>query len=188
MQRRGVTSINNKTDKLILTQLATTTYSAMGGAAQAGMTLNPILDAIAALDANVVPDDGEALQFADAAGVAWLMKVNQFSSGDWVSDKPYMKRVQWRDWGGVRWCRHPNLPGVGGATASCFVYHKAACGHGLNMGDMVNKVGNNDEAGLFLGSHVGLPGRQGPAVVRHHQDRPQRYDGAELSPGDPVVI
>jgi hypothetical protein len=169
MQRRGVTSINNKTDKLILTQLATTTYSAMGGAAQAGMTINPVLDAIAMLDAASVPDDGERYGLLTPRAWAWLMKVNQFASGDWVSDKPFMKRVQWRDWSGVKWCRHPNLTGVGTATATCVVYHKAAVGHGLNMGEMVTKVGNNDEQDYSwarTSAYQGAKALQLPGIVK----------------------
>jgi len=56
-----------------------------------------------------------------------------------------MKYTMWRDWNGVKWCRHPNLPGVGTSAASCFVYHKSSVGHGLNMGEMTTKVGQNEE-------------------------------------------
>ena len=145
MQRRGIVSINNKTDQLILTTLATTTYAANGGAAVAGMTLGAMLEACAILDENNVPDDGERYGLLTPRAWAWALKINQFASGDWVPDKPFMKYQQWRNWNGVKWCRHPNLSGVKGATASCFVYHKSALGHGLNMGEMVTKVGTNDE-------------------------------------------
>jgi len=145
MQRRGVVSINKKTDDLITTQLATTTYSANGGTAITGMTIYNLLEACAILDENFVPDDGERYGLLTPMAWAHLMDIAQFSSGDYVPDKPFMRYSQWRNWNGVKWCRHPNLPGVGGATASCFVYHKMAVGHGLNMGDMTTKVGVNDE-------------------------------------------
>lgn len=145
MQRRGIVSMNNKTDDIILTQLATTTYSANGGSAIAGMTIAGLLEACAILDENKVPDDGERYGLLTPMAWAHAMKITQFSSADYVPDRPFMRYTQWRLWNGVKWCRHPNLPGVGGTTASCFVYHKASVGHGLNMGEMQTKVGQNDE-------------------------------------------
>lgn len=145
MQRRGVNSINSKTDALILTELATTTYAANGGVAIAGLTIAGLLEACAILDQNGVPDDGERYGLLSPKAWAQAMKINQFSSGDWVSDKPFMKYTQWRNWNGVKWARHPFMTGVGTASSSNFVYHKMAVGHGLNMGEMVTKVGQNDE-------------------------------------------
>lgn len=145
MQNRGVISINNKTDSLILTQLATTTYSANGGSAIAGMAIGNLLEACAILDENKVPDDGERYGLLTPMAWAHAMKITQFSSGDYVPDRPFMRYTQWRTWNGVKWCRHPNLSGVTTSSASCFVYHKSAVGHGLNMGEMVTKVGQNDE-------------------------------------------
>lgn len=145
MQQRGIVSMNNKTDDIILTQLATTTYSANGGSAIAGMGLAGLLEACAILDENKVPDDGERYGLLTPMAWAHAMKVTQFASADYVPDRPFMKYTQWRNWNGVKWCRHPTLPGVTTATASCFVYHKAAVGHGMNMGEMVTKVGVNEE-------------------------------------------
>lgn len=145
MQRRGVVSINNKTDALILAEFSNTTYSANGGSAIAGMTINNLLEACAILDANKVPDDGERYGVLTPKAWAQVMKSTQFASRDYVSDQPFMKHTMWRDWNGVKWCRHPTLSGVGTSTASCFVYHKTSTGHGLNMGEMVTKIGQNDE-------------------------------------------
>lgn len=145
MQRRGVVSMNNRTDQLILTQIATTTYAANSGNAIAGMGLGGLLEACSILDENKVPDDGERYGLLTPKAWAHAMKIEQFASGDYVPDKPYMRYVQWRQWNGVKWCRHPNLPGVKTSSASCFVYHKSAIGHGLNQGEMTTKVGANDE-------------------------------------------
>jgi len=145
MQRRGVVSINRKTDNLILTQLATTTFATNGGGTIAGMGLGSLLESTAILAANQVPDDGELYGLLTPMAWAHAMKINQFASGDWVPDRPFMKYTMWRDWNGVKWCRHPNLPGVGTSAASCFVYHKSSVGHGLNMGEMTTKVGQNEE-------------------------------------------
>ena len=68
-----------------------------------------------------------------------------FSSQDWVPYRPFMKYVPWKQWNGLKVAKHPNLPGKGGATASCFAWHKGAVGHALNRGEMQTKVGQNDE-------------------------------------------
>jgi hypothetical protein len=142
MQRRGIISINNKTDQLILTQLATSAYNTSSAAAA---SLAKALLAVSTLDNNFVPNDGERYGLLTPNAWAQMMKVTQFASGDYVPDKPFMKYVQWRNWMGVKWCMHPNLPGKGTNNASCFVYHKSSVGHGLNRGEMQTKIGVNEE-------------------------------------------
>lgn len=142
MQRRGVISINKKTDSLILAQLDTTTVST-GAAAAASLAMLGL--AVAKLDAAGVPRDGE--RYGVLTPMAWqqMLKVQQFASKDWVPDQPYMQSAEWRLWNSVKWTVHPYLSGVGGASAKCFVYHKYAVGHGMNMGEIQTKVGVNDE-------------------------------------------
>lgn len=142
MQRRGIVSINNKTDQIIIDEFETTSFNT--GATAAG-SVGLLLNAGAILDTNFVPDDGERYGLLTPRAWAQMMKVKEFSSSDWVPDKPFMKYVQWRNWNGVKWCRHPNLPNKGLSTAKCFLYHKNAAGHGLNQGEMQTKIGVNDE-------------------------------------------
>lgn len=142
MQNRGVISINNRTDQLIIDEFEQTTNNT-GGAVAA--TLGLLLYAGAQLDANFVPDDGERYGLLTPKAWAQMMKVPQFTSQFYVPDRPFMKYTQWRQWNGVKWCRHPNLPNNGTNTAKCFVYHKGSTGHGLNQGEMSTKVGQNDE-------------------------------------------
>lgn len=144
MQRRGVVSINKKTDSLILTQLDTTTYDTNSGSAAAA-SLALLSEAVAIMDANGVPRDNERYGLLTPKAFQQMMKVNQFSSGDWVADKPFMNTTQWRVWNSVKWAVHPYLSGVGTSTAKCFIYHKFAVGHALNMGEMQTKVGVNEE-------------------------------------------
>lgn len=144
MASRGVISINNKCDQLIIDQLETATYQTNSGTAAAN-SLALMLEAMATLDENYVPDDGERYGVLTPMAFAQALRVNQFSSGDWVSDKPFMNVTQWRRWAGVKWARHPNLPGRTTNSASCFVYHKYSVGHALNKGDIQTKVGENEE-------------------------------------------
>lgn len=142
MQRRGVVAANKKTDALLLAQMATTTVNT--GAA-AGNSLSLMLAAVEKLNAAYVPDDGERYGLLTPRAWGLAMKVNQFSSGDWVSDKPYMKTSMWRSWMNVKWTMHPSLPGVTTNSASCFIYHKGSVGHALNGGAMRSEIGRNGE-------------------------------------------
>jgi hypothetical protein len=144
MQSRGVIAINRKTDSLILTELDTTTYDTNGGTAAAA-SLALMSEAVAILDQNHVPRDGERYGLLTPKAWQQMLKVNQFSSGDWVPDQPFMRGTEWRLWNSVKWTVHPDLVGVGTASAKCFVYHKFAAGHALNMGEMQTKIGENEE-------------------------------------------
>jgi hypothetical protein len=144
MQRRGVISTNKKTDVLILAQFDATTYDTNSGSAAAA-SLALLSESVAIMDANGVPRDGE--RYGVLTPMAWqqMMKVNQFSSGDWVSDMPFMRYTEWRVWNSVKWSIHPFLTGVGTSTAKCFIWHKWAVGHALNKGAMQTRIGQNEE-------------------------------------------
>lgn len=144
MQRRGVISTNKKTDSLLLAKLDTTTYDT-NAAAAAAASLALLCEAVAILDANFVPRDGE--RYGLLTPMAWqqMMKVREFSSKDWVPDEPFMKSTEWRQWNSVKWSVHPGLSGVGTATAKCYAWHKWAVGHALNKGNMTTKIGVNEE-------------------------------------------
>lgn len=144
MQRRGVISINKRTDTLILTQLDTTTYDTNSGTAAAA-SLALLSEAVAILDQNGVPRDGERYGLLTPKAWQQMLKVNQFSSGDWVPDSVFMKGTEWRLWNSVKWSVHPYLSGVGTASAKCFVWAKPAVGHALNEGTMQTVIGVNPE-------------------------------------------
>lgn len=144
MAKRGVVSLNNKTDQLIIDQLETATYN--NGSAAAN-SLAEMLEAVATLDENYVPNDGERYGLLTPMAWAQAMRVNQFSSGDWVPDQVFVRNQNqmWRNWLGVKWTMHPNLPAKGTSSASCFVYHKSAIGHAINKGEMITRIGENEE-------------------------------------------
>lgn len=143
MQRRGVISMNKKTDALILAAMSATTTEVSATDAPASLAL--LSTAVAILDENFIPRDGERYGLLTPRAWQQMMKVNQFSSGDWVSDQPFMKSTMWREWNSVKWTVHPGLVNVGLADAECYVYHKYAVGHALNRGNMVTKVGVQEE-------------------------------------------
>lgn len=175
MARRGVVSINNKCDALILAQLANATYSTNGGTATTN-SINLMLEAESILDANYVPRDGERYGLLTPKAMAWAMKITQFTSWDWVDEasKPFMNMTQWYKWGSIKWTMHPNLSGTGGATASCMVYHKMAVGHALNKGEMLTRVGENEEQDYSWARATSYQGSQylqlGGIVKMPHND------------------
>lgn len=146
MQKDGVKSINYSTDQMILTQAATTSNIYNSGTAITA-ALGSMMQALASgLWANSVPQDGEVYGLLTPMAWARMMTIQQFSNSQWVgNDLPFMKTTQWRDWASVKWSMFPNLPGVGTATASCFVWHKQSLGHGLNDGDFRTMIGYNEE-------------------------------------------
>lgn len=167
MQRRGVVSINQRTDQLILAQAATTTNNT--GAAAAN-SLSKMLYACQILDSNYVPDDGERYGLLSPKAWAFAMKIEQFTSKLYVAEdtKPFMSQSMWYDWNGVKWTRHPNLPGTGTASCSCFVYHKNALGHALNLGEMQTYIGyrqEQDYSWARVSAYMGAKMLQIPGVV-----------------------
>lgn len=167
MQRRGVVSINQRTDQLILAQAATTTNTT--GAAGAN-SLSKMLYACQILDTNYVPDDGERYGILSPKAWAFAMKIEQFTSKLYVAEdsKPFMNQSMWYDWNGVKWTRHPNLPGTGTAASYCFVYHKNALGHALNLGEMQTYIGyrqEQDYSWARVSAYMGAKMLQIPGVV-----------------------
>ncbi|MCB0252166.1 MAG: hypothetical protein KDI55_00370 [Anaerolineae bacterium] len=148
MQNRGVVSMNKKTDNLILTELSTTTNQTNSGTGAAA-TLALMLQAITILNVNHVPDDGERYGLLTPYAWAQMMRVQQFTSSDYVPDRPFMRQVQWRSWMGVKWAMHSNLIGKDTDSAECPVFHRAAIGHGLNQGEMMTEIGENREQDYF---------------------------------------
>lgn len=128
MSKDGVMSINQATDQMIIAEMEKTTYNT--GAAAAA-SLSWALAACELLWENEVPPDGECYAIVTPKAWAQLMKIKEFASRDYVDDKPFMKKVEMRNWMGVKWMVHTRLPGRGTNAAKCFLYHKDAVGHAL---------------------------------------------------------
>lgn len=48
-------------------------------------------------------------------------------------------------WMGVNWIVHPNVSGVGTSTERCFMYHKSAIGHAVDVENLKSLVGYDEE-------------------------------------------
>ena len=159
MQLASVAVLNRDIDQVILDELDTATLTT-GSAVTAN--LNLVIKSRVILGNNEVPITEEDNMFAviSPAFEGYLMQVSEFSSADYVEVKPFVgpaKRM--RRWAGVNWIVHPNVPGVGTSSESCFMYHKNAIGHAANSKEMqvlVDYDGKQDlswsRASLFHGA------------------------------------
>lgn len=159
MQKASVDVLNRDIDQVIIDELDTATLTT-GSAVTAN--LNLVVKAKVILGNNEVPTVEEDNMFAviSPAFEGYLMSVTEFTSADYVEIKPFVgpaKRM--RRWYGLNWIVHPNLPGVGTSSESCFMYHKNAIGHAANSKEMsvlVDYDGKQDlswsRASLFHGA------------------------------------
>ena len=93
------------------------------------------LQLVEGLDSNSVPNDGQ--RYGAVTPRLWmqLMTVNSFASADYVGANglPFGTGApghqKWKDWLGVKWCMHPDLPGQATSSGKCFVWHKSAIGY-----------------------------------------------------------
>lgn len=120
------------TDLDILTAMGTSTTTVT---VATNLTRGDALAIGEKLDANRVPRDGR--RFAVVSPHAWsfLMSIDQFVRSDYVGpdDLPFKKQgMSVRTWNDLHWFVHPDLSGVGTATASCFAWHFDSVGHGIN--------------------------------------------------------
>ena len=158
LQMTTMAVINRKIDEDIRTALATSTLTA-GAAATASLAL--VMKAKAILGLNKIPRDGNLNALISPAFEAYLMQTDEFTSADYINSQPFSNQPEMFRWAGINFIVDPELAGVGTASESCFFYHKSAIGHAVNVGDMENVVGYDQEdaysyarCSLYMGSKV----------------------------------
>lgn len=148
MQRTSMGVINRKIDQDIITELSTATVTT--GSAAVG-SLAMVMKAKTKLQNAKVPLDGRISALISPAFEAYLEQIAAFSSSDYVDVKPmqtgggWADKVKVRQWLGIKWIVHPELPGVGTSSETCFMYHQSALGHAANTGNMMTAVGYDKE-------------------------------------------
>lgn len=183
MQMSTAAVLNRKLDDQIITELNTGTVTA-GAAATASMTL--VTRAKSILGSSGVPLDGNVCAVITPAFEAYLTDLTKYGSSDFVSTKPLQDgSVSWSDqpkvhmWLGVKWIVHPNLPGINTAAEKCFMFHRSAIGHAMDVDGMSLVPGYNDEqdysfcrATAYMGAK--LLQNTGVVVMNH--------DGSAMAP------
>jgi hypothetical protein len=158
MQMTTQAVINRKTDFDIIASLAGATQHT-GAAATASLDL--VVWAKAILGNNAVPLDGNVSALISPAFEAYLMKTKEFANANYVNNKPFEGSLTMFRWAGVNFIVHPNLTGKGTASEQCYIYHKNAIGHAINLSEVKTAVGYDDEqdysycrASAFMGSQL----------------------------------
>ena len=183
MQETTMAVLNRKIDSLIITQLNTGTI-ATGAAATASLAL--VTKAKTILGNASVPHDGQITGLITPAFEAYLTQnVPQFSSADYVTARPVATgETAWSDqpkmysWLGVNWIVHPNLPGKGTNAEKCFLYHRSAIGHAMDMGDALDVVVGYEEEQDY--SFARCSGFMGSKLLQNSGVIVMNHDGSAL--------
>lgn len=154
MQMNTMSVINNDIDLVILAELANGTLDT-GATATASTTM--IGKALAQLQINGVPWDGNVFAVISPAFLEYMTAITSFASADFVNVKPNVnypglnasdprKAGQgWYEWRGVKWIVSSKITGIGTANELCYVFHRSAIGHACNTGEIQSVIGYNEE-------------------------------------------
>ena len=153
----GAYALGRKVDNQILTAMDGTTQTVVSWTVSSSAAVrNALLAMVEALDVNEVPDDGDRYGVLTPRAYSMAMTVDEFASSDFVgSSQPYADGYRpWRDWMGVKWIRHTDLPGRGSATAKVFAYHKSAVGYAEGQGVTSDITWHGDRAAYFINNYM----------------------------------
>lgn len=152
MQDTSRAVINRDIDNVITTILNTGTVDT-GSAATASVQM--VLRAKAILGYAKVPNDGNIFAAVTPGFLTYLQQAPEFSSADYVSVKPLAgDDLGFRDtpmmyrWMNVNWIEHPGLPGANTNAEKCFMYHRSAIGHAVNVGEIDATIGYDDKQNM----------------------------------------
>lgn len=145
MQDGSVKVLNRKIDSDIIATLDTATIDT-GGYATASVAM--VMKALGYLGNNSVPVEEEDNMFGVITSSFWayMMQTPEFTKGEYVDVKPFAGPIRrmWR-WAGVNWIRHPGLTGVGTSTEKCYLLHRSAVGHAMDMQNVETRIGFDEE-------------------------------------------
>lgn len=182
MQMTSQAVINRRVDQDVLNELANATYNT-GNPTTASMDL--VLKAFTILQNNKVPNDGGLTLVASPAMVAMLMKQPEFTNSLYQSKQPINDNAfAWKDrvieitWLGLKVVTTPQVTGLGTADEQCYMFHKSAVGHAMDVENMQVLSGYDEEqdyywsrASVFAGAKVLQTA--GIVLIRH--------DGSSMS-------
>jgi hypothetical protein len=155
MQMRGMVAANKEIDDNIIAGLvgATTTFGTTINNTNT-LTIGRLVDMLSELYEQQVDADGQITCVWTPKMHARLMMIAQVSSVDFVDKKPLIEGPQPFKFLGATHIMHPRLPGVGTATATNFIYHKAAFGHAVDSAGIKTDIGYNGEHDYSYARHT----------------------------------
>jgi len=182
MQMNSMSVINRDIDLVILAELANATLDT-GSATTASLTM--VSKAMAQLQNNGVPWDGQVYAVVSAAFMLYLMQIPSFASADYVNVKPFVNfpglnasnekaaGQGWYEWMGVKWIVSSQISGVGTSAEECFMFHRSAIGHAVDTGGIDTEIGYDGKqqiswsrASLFHGAKI----LQNTGIVNFNHD------------------
>lgn len=151
MNHRIMESVNQEIDYSFMTELAnaSTSYSSTA----APITLDTATKVIATLAANSVAINPNDVTFLVSPFLeAKLQNIQGYASQDYVSVRPletggnqYTGQVMMKRWLNVSWIVHPNLPNVGTASCTCYIWHRRAIGSAIPTNQIKYSAGYDDQ-------------------------------------------
>jgi hypothetical protein len=177
MQHTSMAVVNRKIDKDIHDALSLATLT-WGAAAVATLTL--VTTAKTKLGNAFALKDAPVYALITPAFHGYLMGLNQFTSADYISSKPFegVDKSYAFNWYGVNWIVDGALPGVGTADATCFMYSQNAIGHACDTTNLQTFVGyddKNDKSWARCSTYMGSKLLQNSGVIK------MRHDDSALS-------
>lgn len=158
MQESSVGVLNRKIDQDILSALASSTQTT-GTTQTASLAFVARVKTI--LGNNEVPNDGYISAVISSSFHNYLMQCKEFTSANYINDKPFTNMPVMFRWQGVNWIEHPNIVNKGTNNELCYMYHRDAIGHAANVGELDAKMGYEDEqdyswarATMFMGGKM----------------------------------
>lgn len=150
MQETSMGVVNRRIDTQIISALGSATNDT-GTAATASMNL--VTKSRAILGQNSVPiTDGNLCALISPAFEAYLLQIKEFASADYVDGKPLVganagfnnspKMINWLN---CNWIVSPLIAGIGTSAELCYMFHKNAIGHAINVAGLQSEVGYDSE-------------------------------------------
>lgn len=173
MQQSTMAVINRKIDADIIAALDGATIDT-GTAATASIAM--IAKSLAYLGNQEVPINEEDNMFGviTPAFQSYLMQTTEFANADYVDMKPFSgPNMRLRRWYGINWIVHPNLTGVATSSEKCYLYHRNAIGHAIDMAGLDVAVGYDDEQAYSwsrVSGHFGSVKLQNTGIVQMVHD------------------
>jgi len=153
----GAYALGRKTDELIIDAMSGATLEV--GAYNAALSKELILNAVAILNTNDIPDDGR--RFAVVGVNQWnaLLSMPEFTSSDYVGEGTMIGGFEVKRWLGINWVLHNALPSDTGRD--CFVYHASAIGHAVGQDVKTDISWSGERAAHFVCNSMS----QGAALI-----------------------
>lgn len=128
--RSGAGALGREVDQRVFTVMDAVTDKTIG-AADIGLSKNKLLQAIAKLNEDDVPDDGDRWGVLSAQAWEEFINISEVSSRDYVTDLNWTRGTQVVRWRGINWFFHSALP-LSTNDRSNFIYHRNSIGLGEN--------------------------------------------------------